>query len=273
MPLNQPIRQWSGRRVWLIGASAGIGLALGQSLLSEGAELMVSGRRQSALEAAFPQPQVRRQVLDVTQAGAVEAALEAAIQDDWLPEVVIWLAGDYAPQPITAPDGFDASLARRVLEVNLGSVFEGLSALLKVWLPRVAGRGGQPPFHLCLFSSVAGYRGLPKALAYSASKAGLNALAETAHLECGPLGVDVSVVCPGFVKTRLTDANDFKMPALIGPDEAARQTLRGLARGEFEIHFPKRFSRFMKLLRLLPHGPYFWLASRALHRTKPPNVE
>ena len=124
------------------------------------------------------------------------------------------------------------------------------------------------PRHWSWVSSVAGYRGLPQAAAYGASKAALTYLAETNYLELKRQGIAVSVVCPGFVQTRLTEINDFKMPAMISPDEAAALTLKGLARGEFEIHYPKRFTRWLKLLRLLPYRIYFALVSKTV---KPPH--
>ncbi|NBT34335.1 MAG: SDR family NAD(P)-dependent oxidoreductase [Betaproteobacteria bacterium] len=262
MSLNHPITDWKGRTVWVLGASTGIGAALGRALDEKGAHLIASGRHLNTLESAFPNPRVKKVVLDITDPQGVARALDGLTRDGCLPDCVIWVAGDYSPQPITAPRGFDPVRARQVLETNLVCIYDGLAAILSHWLPLSPRAPAAPPFHICLFSSVAGYRGLPKALAYSASKAGLNALAETAHVELKPLGVDVSIVCPGFVKTRLTDGNDFEMPALITAEQAARFTFKGLARGEFEVHYPKRFSLFMKLLGLLPAAIYLRLIAK-----------
>ena len=110
---------------------------------------------------------------------------------------------------------------------------------------------------LALVSSVAGYRGLPKSLVYGPTKAALINLAETLYLDLSPKGVGVCVINPGFVKTPLTAGNDFRMPALISPEEAAREIVAGLARGAFEIHFPRRFTRWLKVMRLLPYRLYF----------------
>ena len=123
----------------------------------------------------------------------------------------------------------------------------------------LAQRGG----HLSLVSSVAGYRGLPKALAYGPTKAALINLAETLYLDLAPLGIGVSIVNPGFVRTPLTAGNEFHMPALITPEQAAREILAGLARGKFEIHFPKRFTRWLKLMRHLSYGAYFAAVRRS----------
>jgi short-subunit dehydrogenase len=111
---------------------------------------------------------------------------------------------------------------------------------------------------------VAGYRGLPQAAAYGASKAALTYLAEVSYLELRSKAIAVSVVQPGFVQTRLTEKNDFTMPAIITPEAAASATLRGLARGQFEIHYPRRFTWWLKLLRLLPYRLYFQLMRSAL---------
>ena len=110
---------------------------------------------------------------------------------------------------------------------------------------------------IALVSSVAGYRGLPKSLVYGPTKAAVINLAETLYLDLQPKGIGVCVINPGFVRTPMTDQNDFKMPALIEPGEAAEEIVKGLERGEFEIDFPKRFTRFLKFLRVLPYGQYF----------------
>jgi short-subunit dehydrogenase len=135
-------------------------------------------------------------------------------------------------------------------EVNTVGALHLLHAVIPPMLAR--GQG-----HLSLVSSVAGFRGLPQSLAYGPTKAALINLAETLYLDLQPRGLGVSVINPGFVQTPLTAHNDFHMPALISPEEAAQAIVQGWSRGEFEIHFPKRFTRVMKLLRLLPYRLYF----------------
>jgi short-subunit dehydrogenase len=110
---------------------------------------------------------------------------------------------------------------------------------------------------------VAGYRGLPQSLAYGPTKAALIHLAEALYLDVSTHGLGVSVVNPGFVETPLTAQNTFHMPALMQPEDAARAMLRGWAQGAFEIHYPKRFTRWLKLMRLLPYRMYFGLVRRA----------
>ncbi len=119
------------------------------------------------------------------------------------------------------------------------------------------GRGG-----VALVGSVAGYGGLPKATVYGPGKAALINFAETLYLDLAPVGVSVFLVSPGFVATPLTAQNDFTMPALMSPDAAAEAMLAGFARGDFEIHFPRRFTLVLKLLRFLPRRFYFALIHR-----------
>lgn len=257
---NTPIRDWTGRTVWVVGASTGIGLALAQALERRGAMLCVSSRRQESLELAFPSAEVLKVVCDISHPEAVGQALEHQAQRGRLPDVILWVAGDYAPMSVIQ---FDPNRARALIDLNLCSALDGLHAICRAWgLSDPSVQQPSVPRHLCWFGSVAGYRGLPQALAYSASKAGLMSVAETSHVELKPHGVDVSIVSPGFVKTRLTDQNDFDMPGLISPEAAAHQTLAGLATGAFEIHYPKGFTLGMKLLRLLPHRIALSLLSR-----------
>jgi NAD(P)-dependent dehydrogenase (short-subunit alcohol dehydrogenase family) len=142
--------------------------------------------------------------------------------------------------------------------------YDGALVMLDAVLPQLqrqaqSGRGG----HLSLVSSVAGFRGLPQSLAYGPTKAALINLAETLHLDLSPLGLGVSVINPGFVETPLTAGNQFHMPALITPEEAARAIVRGWEAGDFEIHFPKRFTLWLKGLRHLGYGAYFAAVRRS----------
>jgi NAD(P)-dependent dehydrogenase (short-subunit alcohol dehydrogenase family) len=136
--------------------------------------------------------------------------------------------------------------------------------VLDTVLPAMLARAseGLAAGHISLVSSVAGMRGLPKSLAYGPTKAALINLAETLYLDLRPSGIGVSVINPGFVETPLTAQNDFAMPALITPAQAAQAVLGGWARGDFEIHFPKRFTHWLKFLRLLPYRVYFPLVRK-----------
>lgn len=251
MSVNPPIQDWQGRIAWLIGATSGIGLALAHALHLRGATVIVSGRRASALE-EFAATHARLELcpLDTTDAPWVERTT-AELQTRHGSIDFVWF-GAAIYQPMSATE-FDLEIALRHVEVNLNGALNVVAHVLPV-LRRQAAAG--LPAHLCLVASVAGYRGLPKALAYGPTKAALIHLAESLHLDLSPSGIGVSLVNPGFVRTPLTAGNDFHMPALIEPEEAARQMILGWAAGRFEIHFPRRFTWLMKALRCAPWGLY-----------------
>ena len=247
MSLNPPIRDWQGRRVWLIGASTGIGRALAERLYAMGATVIVSARNLEALKAfVLDHPGSTALPLDVTDRAAVRRATGSALTDGPL-DLVCCCAGHYQPMRATA---IDLNELLRHHEVNTVGALHVLDAVMPGMVARRQG-------HISLVSSVAGFRGLPQSLAYGPTKAALINLAETLYLDLHAHGLGVSVINPGFVETPLTAHNDFHMPALISPAEAAQAIVQGWATGDFEIHFPKRFTRLMKLLRLLPYRLYF----------------
>ena len=249
MSLNPRISDWQGKRVWLLGASTGIGAALARLLAARGARLALSARRIEGL-AELALPDALCLPCDVTDAAAL-AAVAADLRTTWGGvDLVIYLAGDYVPM---GADDFDLAVAERLFAVN----FTGAAKLAAAVLPDLPAGGG-----IAFVASVAGYRGLPKALAYGPGKAALIHFAECLHLDLAPRGIGVWAINPGFVATRLTAQNDFAMPALLTPEAAAQATLAGLASGRFEIHYPKRFTRVLKFLSLLPDGWYFPLIRR-----------
>ena len=156
-------------------------------------------------------------------------------------------------------DAFDLAHMNEHFAINYHGVTNGLAAILPDYLARAAS-------HPCIaiVSSVAGLRGLPMALAYGPSKAALINLAEVLYLDLAPKGIAVSLINPGFVDTPLTQQNSFRMPALISAEEAAEHIVAGFAAGEFEMHFPKRFTRWLHTLRLLPYTAYFALIGKAV---------
>jgi len=250
-PLNPPLRDWRGKRVWLVGAASGIGLALADALIAAGAQVAVSARREALLQQHFA-GRALVLALDVTDAAATRAAAQQ-LQQDWQGiDVVMALAGDYLPMSVQA---LDLPRAQQIVAVNLQGVLNLLAAVKDDLLTQGSG-------HFSIVASVAGYGGLPNSLAYGASKAGAINLAQSLWLELRAAGIGVSVINPGFVATPLTAGNTFPMPFLISTEQAVQQILRGLARGEFEIHFPKTFSRLLKLINLLPHRWYFAVVRR-----------
>ena len=251
MSLNPGIRDWQGLRVWLIGASSGIGKATAQALLERGARVALTGRNETALQ-AMSGPDAPLVVADVTDRDSLQAAFDQVLASLGGIDLAILNAGTH--RPVRAWE-LDAASAEQLVRVNLLGAINVTALLVPYFIGRGQGR-------LAITASVAGYGGLPTGLVYGATKAALINFAETLYLDLAPRGVAVHLINPGFVKTPLTDRNEFKMPALISSEEAASEILMGMRRGEFEIHFPRRFTRVMKLLRLLPYSWYFPLVHR-----------
>ncbi len=252
MALNPKITDWTGRSVWLVGASSGIGRATASRLHRLGAQVCVSARSGEALSAFVAEhPGSQALPLDVSDAQALHAATEQVQRSQGGIDLVMYCAGTYKAM---RADSFDLDVAVHHVQVNYIGALQLLQSVLPVLHAQAqSGRGG----HLSLVSSVAGYRGLPQSLAYGPTKAALTHLAEVLYLDLSPHKLGVSVICPGFVETPLTAQNTFRMPALITPEVAADNIVRGLARGDFEIHFPKRFTLWLKGLRHLGYGAYF----------------
>jgi short-subunit dehydrogenase len=248
MSLNPRIRDWQGRRVWIVGASTGIGADLARLLASKGARIAGSARNADALDRLIADlPGAVAAPLDITDAKAVASAHGRIVKALGGVDLTLFVAGMYVP--VRAWE-LTVEVARKQVEANLMGVYNGLAVVLPELLARGSGGVG-------IVSSVAGYRGLPKSLVYGATKAALINLAETLYIDLQPKGIAVYVINPGFVETPMTAQNDFRMPALIKSEEAAREIVAGLERGEFEIHFPKRFTGVLKMMQKLPYAAYF----------------
>ncbi len=247
MSFNPLMTDWHGKCVWLVGASSGIGQATAAALHAAGARVFVTARNAQSLQAfTAAHPGSVALPLDVTDAQAVQAAANAVLAAGPL-ELMLYCAGYY--KELRASQ-YSVKEMLQHNQVNYVGAVLVLGAILPAMTARRCG-------HISLISSVAGYRGLPKSLAYGPTKAALINLAQTLYVDLQDSHVGVSLVCPGFVETPLTAQNKFTMPALITPAQAAQAMLRGWATGQFEIHFPKRFTVWMKLLALLPARLYF----------------
>lgn len=243
--------------VWITGAGRGIGEALTHLFSRLGVTVYASSRNVSELERlkencrhyagmVVPIP------LDITDSHQIADMMESWDLGRGLPGLVILNAGTHDPFPAQE---FSATRSERLLNTNLIGTLKCIEPVLKRYIEQDAG-------HLAIMASVAGYRGLPTAAAYGAGKAAIINLCEALRLDLYRTNVKLQVINPGFVRTPLTDKNDFQMPALIEPDDAAKRILRGLLSSKFEITFPKRFTFFLKLLRILPYSWYFYLVSR-----------
>jgi NAD(P)-dependent dehydrogenase (short-subunit alcohol dehydrogenase family) len=250
-PLNAPIRSFRGLRVWVVGASTGIGAATANRLLAEGARVAVSARSAAGLESAFA-GRALLLPLDVTDAEATRAAAERLAADWGGIDLVLAVAGTYRAMRAWE---IDLPEVRRIIAVNFTGVLNLFSAVQPTLMQQ--GAGG-----FAIVASVAGYGGLPNSLAYGATKAACINLAQTLYLDLHKRGISVYLVSPGFVETPLTAGNRFPMPFLISAEQAATAILAGLARGDFEIDFPRAFSRMLKAINVLPHRLYFWCVRR-----------
>jgi len=249
-PLNRPIEDWRGKRLWIIGASSGIGASIATQALGAGAKVILSARRADRLQSiADGSPNALAIAFDVLGEQAWNDAYRDIRQRLGGIDLIVFCAAEYRPERIWE---VTASGSERTLAVNLGSLYAGLAAILPDMLER--GAGG-----IAIVASVAGWVGLPKASVYGPSKAALINLAEILYSDLHPRGLDVYLINPGFVDTQLTARNDFRMPALQTPESAASAILRGIAAGRFEIHFPRRFTLLVKLLRMLPYRLRFAL--------------
>ncbi|MBN8516464.1 SDR family NAD(P)-dependent oxidoreductase [Accumulibacter sp.] len=251
--MNPRLTDWSGKRVWLLGASTGIGAALAGQLLARGARVALSARNTARLtEVAAGAGHALVLPCDAADGASLRAAWDALLAAWGGVDVALYVAGDYVPMRAWE---LDTATARRMIDVNL----VGAVTFAACVVPQLLRQGnGQIGF----VASVAGYRGLPKSLIYGPTKAALINFAEALYLDLRPQGIGVRVINPGFVATPLTAQNDFAMPALLTAEQAALATLAGFAGGAFEIHYPKRFTRVLKLLAHLPYRLYFPLVRR-----------
>lgn len=243
--------------VWIVGASTGIGRATALAFAQAGATVVASARSAAGLATLVdegPAGRIHALPLDVTDR---EACLAAVVQAEALLDApldgVVACAAAWNNDPASQAH---AAAVRPVFEVNVFGALNIIEAALGVMRPRRAGR-------IAIVSSVAGFRGLPRALAYGSSKAALTHIAEALKYECDRDGITVQVIHPGFVKTPLTDKNDFPMPFIMPAAAAAQRIVRAMATSSFEITFPRRFTYLLKLLRMLPYALYFRLLTRA----------
>lgn len=241
------MRDFRGKHIWIIGASSGIGAALVHELSMRGALVTASGRNVNALATIAKDANATSLPLDITDADAVRNAAESFSRLD----AVIVMAGTYAPSSLYDMKHEDA---RRIIEVN----FAGPLNVITATLPALRRSHGQ----IALCASVAGYAGLPNGQPYSGTKAALINLTQSLRAEERKNGVDVRLICPGFVHTPMTEKNTFPMPMAITTKEAATHIADGLAGSSFEIHFPKRFTWIMKALACLPYGIYFKIVEK-----------
>lgn len=245
---------YAGKNYWIIGASSGIGAALARELAARGAKVAASARRTESLQTLVQEMGAGHLALplDVSNAGDVAKAAHEVRNFFGRIDGVVLMQAVYTPMSFAA---LDLDEARNIVDINLTGTINCLAAMLPVMREQKSGQ-------IALCGSVAGYRGLPRAQPYAATKAAIINLAESLRLEEEQNGIDVRIINPGFVRTPMTGKNDFKMPMMIEADAAARAIADGLSGSNFEIHFPKAFTFAIKAMRLLPPWLYFKLVRK-----------
>jgi short-subunit dehydrogenase len=259
--LVNPIKNWNKKKIWIIGASFGIGRSLAEILAKEGAQLVLSGRTKIVLEELKSLLPDQNKMLDshvicpidVRSKESIEESFHYFLKDDFDIDCIIYCAGTYHPGAFLEGSDLD-------FDQTLDTNFMGAVRLLHVIAPRVSRNN---PCQIVFLGSVAAYSGLPNSNVYGPSKAALLNFCEGMKIELEPKGIDIRIVSPGFVSTRLTDKNQFPMPFKISSHEAATSILKGLATSSFNIDFPNPMSLFLRFLRLLPYRIYFWFARKA----------
>lgn len=241
------MRSLVGKRYWLVGASEGLGAALARRMSAAGVHVVISARSAARLETVvsdLPGP-CSYQPVDVTDAASVRTAADKIGRLDG----VVYLAAAYWPMPATA---WQADYATTMADVNFTGALRVLGAVVPEMVACDSG-------HIVITGSLGGFRGLPGAIGYAASKAGVMALAESMQYDLRKTGVDVQLVNAGYIRTRLSDKNTIPMPFIMEPDQAAERMLEHMRSARFSLSFPAAFSWLFRVSRIMPDWLYFRL--------------
>ena len=248
------------KKVWITGASSGIGKALAIKFANEDWHVAASARREILLQDLYEiNNNIHPFPLDVVHAENTKKVFEDIIKKFEEIDLCIFSTGTYEPK---LEKEINEKQMRNVMEVNFFGTVNCIKTVEKYFKNRKSG-------HISVVSSVSGYRGLPNSTGYGASKAALNNLTESLYLDFKRYDVRISLISPGFIKTPMTDKNDFKMPFIKSPEFAAEKIYNGLIKSNlFEITFPKQLTTMLKILRILPYSLYFFLVSKLTKHQK-----
>ena len=242
------------KSIWITGASSGIGKSLALKFAKEGWQVAASARREDLLnQLSKSNKNITSFPLDVTDREKCKEVFEKIISTYQDIDICFFSTGTWDPKK---EKDIDIDQMKNVMEVNFFGTLNCIKVVEKYLKEKKNG-------HISIVSSIAGYRGLPNSTGYGASKAALNNLAESLYFDFGRHNVRVSLISPGFIKTPMTDKNEFKMPFLKTPDFAANKIYNGLVNGSsFEIDFPKELTLILKILKILPDKIYFRLIKK-----------
>jgi short-subunit dehydrogenase len=244
--------------IWITGASSGIGKALAIKFAKNGWVVAASARRENLLkELQDINENIHPYPLDVTNIEKCKSTAKNIIDQLGGIEISVFGTGMHDPK---SEKQFNLEKIRQIMEVNYFGTMNSINSVYEYYSEKKSGQ-------ISIISSVAGYRGLPAAGAYCASKAALTSFAESLNFDMKMKSVRVSLISPGFIKTPMTDQNDFPMPMIKSPEFAANEIYRGLIEKKaFEIHFPKAFTYFLKFLQILPSSLYFKIVAKGMKK-------
>ena len=235
------------KKIWITGASSGIGKAVAEKFAAEGWKVAVSARRKELLQDMAKDQNISSFPLDVTDRSQINSVFQNILKEFGNIDICLFSSGTYEPKD---EQNIDPDKIKNVINVNFLGVIDCVKTVEEYFKNKKTG-------HISIVSSIAGYRGLPNSSGYGPSKAALTNFCESIYFDFKKFGVRVSVISPGFIKTPLTDKNEFPMPFLKTVDYAANQIFNGLVKSNaFEIHFPKGLTLTLKFLRILPYKLY-----------------
>jgi short-subunit dehydrogenase len=245
------------KKIWITGASSGIGKALAEKFASEGWKVAASARRKEILDEMSSHENIFSYPLDVTNQDQIKISFEKIIEDFKGLDLCVFSSGTYDPK---LEQEINVKQNKFVMETNFFGVLYCINAVENYFKNKKNG-------HISIVSSVAAYRGLPNSSGYGPSKAALTNLTESLYFDFKKHNVRISLVSPGFIKTPLTDKNEFPMPFIKSPEFAAEKMFNGLTKSKaFEIHFPKALTILLKIFRVLPYKIYLFLIDKGVKR-------
>ena len=245
------------KKIWITGASSGIGKALAEKFSLEGWKVAISARRKEILDEMAEKENIFSYPLDVTNQNQIKDVFSKIINDFGDLDLCVFSSGTYDPK---LEQEINIKQNKFVMETNFFGVLYCIKTVEKYFKEKKEG-------HISIVSSIAGYRGLPNSSGYGPSKAALTNLTESLYFDFKKHNVRISLVSPGFIKTPLTDKNEFQMPFIKSPEFAAEKMFNGLTKTKaFEIHFPKALTVILKILRILPYKVYLYLIDKGVKR-------
>ena len=245
------------KKIWITGASSGIGKAAAEKFAKEGWKVAVSARRKEILDIMAQDQNISSFPLDITNRDQINNVFKNILNEFDDLDLCLFSSGTYEPKD---EQSIDPNKIKNVINVNFLGVIDCVKTVEKYFKNKKSG-------HISIVSSIAGYRGLPNSSGYGPSKAALTNFSESIYFDFKKFGVRVSIVSPGFIKTPLTDKNEFSMPFLKTPDYAAEKIFNGLVKSNaFEIHFPKGLTLVLKFLRILPYKLYLVIVDKLVKR-------